>query len=191
MKKITKPKLSKQKKAQPQKVDFWKTELPWKEDRSSYYKYLILLQLIFIFALLGYLIYLYHGFSYLPRYFSEEPEEALEYIELRRELDTSQEIYDEDFEQATRKLELEFTYTDEIIQTYFVEYNKYPESLDDLVSEFIGADELNENFKYYTNGTLDEYELNVDLGPLAKDLMANDGGNDPDFYELGTDLELK
>lgn len=162
---------------------------PWNGDKQTFYVYLILLELVAILIMFGYFIYLYWGFSYQPRYQSSAPP-----ITGIREM-SQEKVGAEEGEAAPSpelvELEQNFSILESAIQNYFAENLEYPPSLEVLVGDYIGADEFDDVFIYYVNKERNEFEINLDLGPEGAELMAQDGGNDPDLYELGTDLTIK
>ncbi|MBU0648971.1 hypothetical protein KJ969_02615 [Patescibacteria group bacterium] len=174
-------------KRKKQKINFLTIQFPWQRGRVDFYKYLVLFELTAVLIMLGYLIFLYQGFSILPEYVSRAPEQTCP----GPTTDTLDDSAGAEPSQATMDLKFEFIIARGAVERYFAKHKTYPRSLDGLVSEFMGADELSREFEYYVNQAGDEYELNVDLGVSAGQIMANDGGNDTGLYELGTDLKLK
>lgn len=67
-----------------------------------------------------------------------------------------------------------------------------PEDLEMLVPDYLeSVDEIGGDWDVFLYAQdEEEFELAVQLGNGAKEIMENDGGNNEDYYELGTDLTL-
>jgi general secretion pathway protein G len=78
------------------------------------------------------------------------------------------------------------------LELYYEENGSYPGSgnlaaLDPTYISNVPSDPKGGNYNYFSNGT--HYEINVALEQDAAS-MANDGGNNDNLYEVGTDLTI-
>lgn len=132
------------------------------------------------------------AFILIPSEILKKPEKKIEIKkeEIIRKPTERDLLSEQDIE---RDIDMEVIET--ALQMYFAEVNHYPDSLQDLKPDYL--DEIpkvagtEEEYIYVVSKDKQNFELNVKLGKGGEELMKNDGGNDDEMYEVGTDLNLR